>query len=176
MNLRQAILEEHSKTQTNKILAWVGSSQERFDQLMNLFLNDEYRVVQRAGWPLSYCAIKHPSFVQKYFRAFFRLLKDETAHPAVRRNILRLLPSVKIPVKYHGEAIDQCVRFLTTPGEKAAAKAFSLHVLKNLAATYPDIIGEVSAIIHDQWDREAPSFRSRAKKFLNHFPLRQPQH
>lgn len=166
MNLRQAILKEHSKAQTDKIVEWVGGSQERFDQLMQLFLVDEYRVVQRAGWSLSYCVIRHPQLVRKHFKAFFRLLKDENAHPAVRRNILRLLPFVDIPVKYHGEAIDQCIRFLTTPGEKAAAKAFSLHVLQKLAIKYPDIVGEVSTIIQDQWDREPPSFRSRARKFL----------
>lgn len=160
------MLKEHSKQQTLKIVKWVGASQSRFDELMHLFLTDEYRVVQRAGWSLSYCVIDHPEFATKHFKAFFSLLKDETAHPAVRRNILRLLPNVDIPKKYHGEAIDQCIKFLTTPGEKAAAKAFSLHVLQNLAATYPEIAREVSLIIHDQWDREPPSFRSRAKKFL----------
>ncbi|MBL7696838.1 MAG: hypothetical protein JNK79_01720 [Chitinophagaceae bacterium] len=167
MNLRQTILKEHSKSTTDKIVKWVGSSQARFDELMHLFLTDEYRVVQRAGWSLSYCVIAHPEFVKKYFREFFELLKDERAHPAVRRNILRLLPAVTIPKRFHGEVIDVCIRFASTPGEKAAAKAFSLHVLENMVKIYPEIAGEVIAIIQDQWDREAPSFRSRAKKFLH---------
>lgn len=166
MNLRESILKEHSKKQTLKIVKWVGSSQSRFDELMHLFLTDEYRVVQRAGWSLSYCVINHPEFATKHYKAFFRLLKDEKSHPAVRRNILRLLPFVEIPKKFHGEAIDQCIKFLITPGEKAAAKAFSLHVLQNLVISYPEIASEISLIIHDQWDREPPSFKSRAKKFL----------
>lgn len=166
MNLRETILKEHSKKTTDKIVKWVGASAARFDELMHLFLTDEYRVVQRAGWSLSYCAIEHPEFVKKYFKEFFSLLKDEGAHPAVRRNILRLLPFVDIPKRFHGEAIDQCIRFLTTPGEKAAAKAFSLHVLEKMVKVYPEIAGEVVSIINDQWDREPPSFRSRARRFL----------
>ena len=62
MNLRDEILKEHSKPQCNKIVQWVGDSQKRFDGLFNLFLNDEYRVTQRAAWPLSYCVIAHPEF------------------------------------------------------------------------------------------------------------------
>lgn len=37
MNLRSEILAEHSKAQTNKIIQWIGSSQQRFDELMKLF-------------------------------------------------------------------------------------------------------------------------------------------
>jgi hypothetical protein len=50
MDLRKTILQEHSKAQTSKIVKWVGDSQQRFDKLVNLFLNEEYRVVQRAAW------------------------------------------------------------------------------------------------------------------------------
>jgi hypothetical protein len=49
MNLREEILKEHSKAQSNKIVSWIGNSQKKFDELFNLFLNDEYRVTQRAA-------------------------------------------------------------------------------------------------------------------------------
>jgi hypothetical protein len=166
MDLRKAILKEHSRKNADKIVAWVGSSQPRFDQLIQLFLNDEYRVVQHAAWPISYCAIAHPRLISKHTKRLVKELSNEKAHPAVRRNILRLLPYVSIPEKLHGEVMDKCIQFLVTPSEKAAVKAFALHVLQNLAHKYPDITREVELIILDQWDREPPSFRSRAKKFL----------
>ena len=52
---------------------WIGSDQKRFDELFDLFLNDEYRVVQWAGWPLSYAVEEHPTFIKKHFG---RLLKN----------------------------------------------------------------------------------------------------
>ena len=49
MNLLEEILKKHSKEQCQKIVLWVGPSQERFDELFYLFLNGEYRVTQRAA-------------------------------------------------------------------------------------------------------------------------------
>ena len=75
MNLRETILEEHSKAQTNKIIKWIGSDQKRFDELFKLFLNDEYRVVQRAAWPLSNCVMAHPQLIQKHFTKLIKNLQ-----------------------------------------------------------------------------------------------------
>jgi len=64
MRLRETILKEHSKAQCKKIVKWVGDDVHRFEELFQLFLKDEYRVTQRAAWPLSYCVIVHPHFMK----------------------------------------------------------------------------------------------------------------
>ena len=72
MNLREEILKEHSKKQCGKIVDWIGNDQKRFDELFQLFLNDENKVVQRASWPLSYCVMAHPEFIQKHWNKFIK--------------------------------------------------------------------------------------------------------
>ncbi len=47
MKLREAILEEHTKTNTVRITRWIGADEQRIAGLMQLFMHDEYRVVQR---------------------------------------------------------------------------------------------------------------------------------
>ncbi len=47
--IKTLLLAEHSKAQTDKILAYIGNDSARFDELMQLFFHDEYRVVQRAA-------------------------------------------------------------------------------------------------------------------------------
>jgi hypothetical protein len=47
-----------------------------------------------------------------------------------------------------------------------AVKAFSLTILSNLSAAYPEIRGELKLIIEEQWEQSTPAFRSRAKKVL----------
>src|SRR4029077_20634695 len=108
MDLRATILAEHSKAQTNKIIKWIGSDQKRFDELFRLFLNDEYRVVQRAAWPLSYCVISHPQLIYKHFRKLLTNLKKPGIGDAVKRNTVRLLQHIQIPPKYHGEIMNLC--------------------------------------------------------------------
>lgn len=166
MNLREQILKEHTRANADKIVRWIGDSQQRFDHLVDLFLHDEYRVVQRAGWPLSYAAREHPNLTRKHLGSLIRNLKKPGLHNAVKRNTVRLLEQMQVPQKYQGELMDLCFGYIADPTEKAAIKAFSLTVLENLAKQYPEINAELKTVIEDRWDYETAAFRSRAKKIL----------
>lgn len=166
MQLRTEILKEHSKANCNAIVKWVGNSQRRFDELFEIFLNDEYRVVQRASWPVSYAVQAHPKFIQKHFKKLINNIKKPGIHEAVKRNTVRLLQDIKIPEPYHGEVMNLCFDFISSPEEKAATKAFSLTILENLSKIYPEIGQEIRTIIEDRWDYESAAFHSRARKIL----------
>jgi|SRR6266496_576200 len=166
MDLRQTILAEHSKANCNAIVKWVGNSQKRFDELFNLFLNSEYRINQRAAWPLSYCVIDHPNFISKHFSRLVKNLLKPGIHDSVKRNTVRLLQHIGIPKKFHGEIMDICFHYIGSPGEPVAIKAFSLSILQELSKDYPEIKNEIKLIIEEQWPYETAAFRTRAKKFL----------
>lgn len=165
-NLREEILKEHSKAQCTAIVNWVGASQQRFDALFKLFLNDEYRVVQRAAWPVSYCVIAHPQFIKKHWAALVKNLQQPNLHNAVKRNSIRLLQDISIPEKYQGSIMDICFNYLQSPTEAVAVKAFSLTVLSNLAKQYPEIIPEVQLILEDQAQCLTAALKVRAREFL----------
>ena len=171
MNIKVALLKEHSKKQCNKIVKWVGDDQKRFDELFDLFLNDEYRVVQRAGWPVSYCVEEHPVLIKKHFPRLLKNLGKKGIHDAVKRNTVRLLQYVSIPGKFHGEVMDLCFRYINSPAEPVAVKAFSITVLQNLAKQYPAIINEIKLVIEERWDYETVAFKTRARKLLKELSL-----
>lgn len=166
MNLREAILTEHSAAQRDKIVNWVGNSQRRFDELAGLFMSGEYRVVQRAAWPVSYFAHLHPKLVLKHLAAFIDILEKKDVHPAVHRNIVRLLQEAEVPENLQGRLMNACFRFVEDPETPVAVKAFSLTVLEKLAYQYPEIKPELKTIIEDRWAFETPAFRSRGRKIL----------
>ncbi len=166
MNLRDTILAEHSKSQTNAIIRWVGKSQQRFNELFRLFLNDEYRVVQRAAWPVSYCVIQHPPLIKKHFELLLSNLKKPDIHNPVKRNTVRFLQVIEIPKKYQGAVMDLCFSYIASPTEAVAVKAFSLTILQKLSKDYPGIIPEIKLIIEERWEHETAAFRVRAKKIL----------
>jgi hypothetical protein len=169
MNIKTALLKEHSKKQTDAIVKWIGNDQERFDELFDLFLNDEYRVVQRAGWPMSYCVEKYPELIKKHFARLLKNLNKKGIHDAVKRNTVRLLQYTPIPEKFHGEVMDICFRYISSPTEPVAVKAFSITVLQNLAKQYPEIINEIKLVIEERWDYETIAFKTRAKNLLKEF-------
>lgn len=169
MKLREAILKEHSKANCRRIVKWVGNDQKRFDELFRLFLNDEYRVVQRAAWPMSYCVGDRPEFIKKHFSALLKALEKPGSPDSVRRNGVRLLQYVDIPKRYHGQVMDICFRYIASPTEAVAIKAFSITVLQKLAKLYPGIINEIKLIIDERWHYETAAFKTRAKKLLKEF-------
>jgi len=166
MKLREQLLKEHSRANCDAIVHWIGDRQERFDQLFQLFLCDEYRVVQHAAWPLSYAVIAHPQLIKKHFAKLVGNLSKPGIHSAVKRNTMRLLQDIDIPKSHHGRIMDACFRYIAAPAEPVAVKAFSLTVLEKLSSRYPEIIPEIKLLIEENYERETAAFRVRAKKFL----------
>jgi hypothetical protein len=83
----------------------------------------------------------------------------------VERNILRLLQKVEIPQRWRGEVMNSCFEYISDPNAAIAVKAFSLSVLENLSAIYPEILPELKLIIQERWDNETAAFRSRRRRF-----------
>ncbi|HEX6845761.1 MAG TPA: hypothetical protein VF144_02230 [Chitinophagaceae bacterium] len=169
MKLRETILKEHSKSNCRRIVKWVGADQKKFNELFNLFLKNEYRVAQRAAWPVSYCVEDHPELIRKHFAKVLKALEKPGVHDSVKRNGIRLLQFVNIPEKFHGQVMDICFRLISSASEPVAIKAFSITVLQKLAKLYPEIINEIKLIIEERWDYETIAFKTRAKKWLTNF-------
>ena len=169
MDLRNRILKEHTKANCQKIIDWVGNDITRFNQLFNLFLNDNSRVTQRAAWPMSYCVIAHPEFMEKNFEKLIENLKREGIHNAIKRNTVRLLQHILIPTEYEGPVMNLCFQYVESPDEAVAVKAFSLTVLGNLAKKYPEIIPEIKLLVENQIDHQTAAFKQRAKKLISEF-------
>jgi hypothetical protein len=166
MNLEKELLKSQSLPQCNRIVKYIGDREIRFGELVKLFLKGDYRLTQHAAWPLSYCVRNYPVLAKPYFKKFLDRLSDAKSHPAVKRNIIRLLQFVEIPKKYHGKLMNDCFQFISSPNEAIAVKAFSLTILKNMSTLYPEILPELKAIIEARWEFETPAFHSRAKKIL----------
>lgn len=167
MDLREAILEEHSKKQVAAIVHWIGNDKQKIDRLMKLFLHDEYRVVQRAAWIVSDIAALHPQLMQRYIPALVNRLDDADTHIAVKRNVYRMMQYLDLPESIHSNLMNHCFESLVNPKEALAVRAFAMTILARFAAIYPEIRNELKLIIDDALLQEtAPSFKSRAKKTL----------
>src|SRR3954465_9780707 len=108
MLLRDEILKEHSKAQALRIAGWVGDDGGRFRELMQLFLTDIYRVVQRAAWIVSMVAEKHPELIVPYLEAMVDKAGDAGVPVAVKRNVVRILQHIDIPEGIHWEVMNMC--------------------------------------------------------------------
>lgn len=166
LNLRETILEEHSRSQANKIIRWVGNDKKRFAELVHLFTADEYRVVQRAGWPLSDIVIAHPELIKPYLGKFVKLLSKKGMHDAVIRNVLRIMQFIELPAKYHGEVVNACFEFLLKHEYPIAYKALAMTVLLNITKHEPELKRELKIVIEEMMKEGSPAIRARGKNVL----------
>jgi len=165
MDIRTELLAEHSKKQTLKITNYVGSDQKKYDHLIKLFLADEYRVTQRAAWVVSHCAEKYPFLINKHLEPIVKNLQGPI-HVAVKRNTLKLLQDIDLPLNLQGIAATVCFDFLLDPKEPIAIKVFSMQVVYNICEKEPDLADELKLVLEDLLPNASAGIRSRATKVL----------
>lgn len=166
MNIREVLLAGQSKKNCDKIVKYIGNDKKRFAELMKLFFEDEYRITQRASWPMSECVEKYPALINPYLTKLINNLKKKGLHDAIPRNTVRLLQHLDIPKKYHGKIMSICFDYIQSNDTAIAIKAFSLTILDNLSKQYPEIMSELKLIIGERWEHETAAFHSRARKIL----------
>ena len=109
---------------------------------------------------------KHPELIKPHLKKIIYNLKAPGIHDAVKRNTVRFLQFIEIPKSLHGITLDICFGFLQDKKEPIAIKVFSMTVVANLVKIYPELKGELMAIIEDQMPYGSAGYVSRGKKIL----------
>jgi hypothetical protein len=166
MDIRQALMTEHSKQQTMAIVEYIGEDPKRFAELMKVFFAGDYRLTQRAAWPMNYCAERHPKLILPYLPKLLDCLEREDMHDAVRRNVVRLLQYIEIPKRLTGKVYSHCIDLLDDADQPAAVRAFAMTVATRIAKSEPDLINELRLIVSKHLPHATAAFRARAKQVL----------
>jgi hypothetical protein len=166
MDIHRTLLAEHSKRQTMAIVEFIGDDPKRFAELMKLFFAGEYRLTQRAAWPMNYCAERHPKLILPYLPKLLDCLEREDMHPAVKRNVVRLLQTIEIPRRLIGRVYAHCVDLIDDAQESIAVRAFALTVAARIAKSEPALLNELRLIVRKHLPHATAAFQQRAKEIL----------
>ena len=164
MDIRDQLLLEHSKENSNRIKEYIGEDHDRFRILLDLFLGEEYRVSQRAAMVLSACYDEHPDLVKPYRKELIKNLLENDPDVAIRRNTVRILQFMEVPSKYKAKVFDYCLERLYEEDETVAVKAFCMLVAYNICVDFPELGPELQAAIYlNMENSEKPGIHSRGK-------------
>jgi hypothetical protein len=148
------------------IVEFIGDDPRRFAELMKLIFAGEYRLTQRAAWPMNYCAQRRPELIRPYLPKLLDCLERDDMHDAVKRNILRLLQHVEIPRQLAGKVYSHCVDLIDDAFEPVAVRAFALTVAARIAKSEPDLMSELRLIVRKHLPHTTAAFQKRAKGIL----------
>jgi hypothetical protein len=166
MNIREALLAEHSKRQTMAIVDHIGSDPERFAELMSIFFEGEYRLTQRAAWPMNYCAERQPQLISPYLTRLVAQLERDDVHDAVKRNALRLMQFVDVPSRLKGKSYSICVDLIADPLQPIAVKVFAVTVAAKIARSSPDLMKELRQVVKETLPHSSVALHKRAREVM----------
>ncbi len=165
MNLKTELLREHSKPQTMKIVAYIGSDQSRFGELIVLVLGEDSKIAQRAAWTMSHCLETSPNLIIPHLKVLLENLRNPV-HDAIKRNTIRALDLIEIPEDLLGLVADICFEFLDSTKESIAIRVFSMTALFKVCQQEPELSSELKIIIEDHYPHGSAGFKSRARRIL----------
>ena len=166
MDLKEALLEEHSKTQSEIISTYIGKSETRFNQLMKLVLGNHELLAGRAAWTMGHCVEYHPDLAKPYLSALVELISKKDINKAITRNTTRILQVADIPRQLVAEVFNLCYNFLNDPDEAAAIRIYSMTVLTRICEKEPDLASEVELLITQHLPYASAGYRARARKAM----------
>jgi len=166
MNLVAELQKRHSLASRNRMIRYVGADKKRFEELVTIFLGDNYRLTQWAGWPLSNIVRNHPDLIKPYLRSMLKSVDRPNIHVAVKRNVMRLLQFIEIPKTLRGLAFDTAFKLFTTADEPVAVKVFAMQIAADVAMLEPELKNEVILAIEQDYPYGSGAYRSRARNVL----------
>lgn len=167
MDLRKQLLKEHSKENTAEIVAFIQSHPKAVADLMDIFFNETYRLIQRSAWVVGDLGRSNPEWIRPYIPKMINNLKRPELHVAVRRNTMRYLQEVEVEEDYWGDLLDIALKLLSKNDETIAVKVFSMTVAFNIIKHIPELKDELRIIIEDQLPYGTAGFVSRGQKTIS---------
>ncbi len=164
VDIRETLLQSHSKSTTNRVISFVGADSERFTTLITLYIGGESIVSQRAAWPISYLVIENPHLIVPYYPKLIRFLSKSGLHPGIYRNAFRFLQFVDVPVKYEGKVLELALRFFRNKQQPVAIQAFALSTAVRIALKYPEIAAELIVLIQEGLPLMGKGMQARSRK------------
>ncbi len=167
MELRKQLLKEHSKENTNIIVSHILDNPALVDELMDIFLNESYRLIQRSAWVVGEVGRASPQLIKPFIPQMIANLKKEDIHVAAKRNTMRFFQEVEINEEYWGELLDVALTFLGSNEEPVAVKVFSMTVAYHIVKQVPELKEELTIIIEDQLPYGSAGFKNRGQKIIS---------
>lgn len=166
MDFKKKILKEHSYENAERIAWFVLDHPDRFPEIMEMFLGDDYRITQRVAWVIIICSEWKPKILKPYIPEMIINLQKPGITDAVKRNTVRILAEFPIPKNMEGVITEICFNYLNNGNEAIAVKVFSMTILERMVDKYPELKDELVASIEQGMEFGSAGFKNRGGKIL----------
>lgn len=163
--LREILLNESSRRNTDLVADLVFQKPELLKDLVEIILSNDEKASWKAAWALDTLDEQHPGLVGPYLFSVIHHLRF-TKHDGVRRSTLRMLTRTVIPEEVEGELISLCFDWIVELKEAVAIKVFAMDLLYRYSKKEPALKNELIASIELRMQEETPGFQTHGRQLL----------
>jgi hypothetical protein len=165
MKIKEQLMMELSRRNTDVITQYIGDDTEKFRQLMDLLFHGEPPLPQRAAWVVSTIADKNPELCLPYLEPIVLHL-EKFKHTGIHRCLLRFIAEISVPESLQGYLFDICYQWLILRDTPIAVKVYSMQILFNISETEPDLKQELRLLFEELTEHESPGIKSRSRYLI----------
>lgn len=171
MHLQTQLLLESSKANANLIANYCINNLSNLTELISIFYTEKEPLPQKASWVLATINEKQSDLLNKHLNKFIERLPSFSSN-TIKRNILHILSSHKIPQNLQGKLVDTCFKYMLNTDETVAVKLYAMQCIANISIEHPELKEELKAVITDQLPKTTAAFHARAKMVLKKYNLK----
>lgn len=163
-------LVESSRALTDLVVREIGNNQQLFDETIVLLYRDVSPVSMRAAWVAYLVAENYPHLVKKHYSNLISILPSIKVD-GVKRSILKMLSDGMDELKDEdfGALADCAFTFAEDSAQPVAVRAFSIEILVRVSKTFPEITGEIAAILEAMLPEASRGLRNKCNKMLKKY-------
>lgn len=165
MELREELLKLHITNGKYRLIVEVGQSKELIRELLNIVMEGKEPTAWRAAWVIDGADEEQPGLASDYLVRILQSLQGMKSQGALR-SLLRLLSRYDIPEEEQGLLIDSCFSYLISEKFAVAIKAHSMQIIYRHVLIYPELKGELIAVLEDQYNNNSAGFKARATMLI----------
>ena len=165
MFLKAQLQSRLSKNQIMNVAYEAVKSPEILDELIYSLSDKNIQAVKNAAWIVGHSGQLNPNLHTKYLDKIITNLQYPF-HPAVSRNLLRILQFIQIPEEFQGRIYDLCFQYIINPKTPVAIRAFSMTICAHISEEHSELKNELAIALHDLYHHGTPGIKSRVRHTL----------
>lgn len=166
--IEQLLEQGHSKVLRDEIVNYIGDSKVRMKALMHFFFHENWRLNQRASWPVGLIGTEKPNLLSPFVEQMLDNLQT-AKHDAVIRNTIRTFQYMEVSEDVEGKLYDICMNYLIDLKQAVAIRCFSMVVLSNIARKHSALQEELVTVVREFYEHGTAGYKSRARKIFKEF-------
>jgi hypothetical protein len=163
--VRKLLTRHVSRSYTDLQVNMILQKPELFDHYIACWLLHEQPVSRFAAWVITHAVQLSPDLAASHLN---QLIEHAPLmnHDGEKRSLAKIFTLIPLPQNLYGEILDLCFEWMSDNHEAIATRAYCMETLLILSREFPEIRGEMIAVIENNIDFFSAGLKNKGMKVL----------